>query len=231
MSCSVRRLDLFAFGLERSLNIRTFLNLSITGLLSFEMLVRLNVGGTVFITTDDTILSRGPSMLSVLIRHDNPAQKIEGIMFIDRDPLIFRWVLNYLRGSNILPLRDTPELWQLKEEAEYFAIDALSLRIQHALCPSFKKEDNVMVRGTKFTVASTDQKGYVMTRLGIQYKIDASETVEHAQVAVKDNIMVWDKISGKRMPGLCLNIHNKLCTVQFKHIKTPTQCPILGIRF
>ena len=69
------------------------------------MIIKLNVGGRVFLTSEET-LTGTYSMLSVLVQHPNPAQQIDGHYFIDRDPDTFRWILNYLRGSTVLPPRD-----------------------------------------------------------------------------------------------------------------------------
>ena len=71
------------------------------------MPVRLNVGGTLFITSMDTLLSQGDNMLSAMAKHPNPAQEVDGALFIDRDPTVFQWILNYLRGSAILHPKHT----------------------------------------------------------------------------------------------------------------------------
>ena len=118
------------------------------------MVVKLNVGGTIYWTTQDTLAGRGDCMLTAMLAHPNPAKIIDGAYFIDRDPIIFRWLLNYLRGSNVLPSKNSPELLLLREEADFFAVIGLSTLIQHILCPSFKKEDHILVRGNKFTIIS-----------------------------------------------------------------------------
>ena len=96
------------------------------------MIIKLNVGGRIFLTDEET-LSEG--MLGALIKHQNPAQQIDGNHFIDRDPDTFRWILNYLRGSKVLPSKDSTDIQLIMEEAEYFALDRLVVRIQHMSCP------------------------------------------------------------------------------------------------
>ena len=194
-------------------------------------MIKLNVGGHIYVTTKDTLTCRDPgSMLAVMMNHQNPAQMIDGAYFIDRDPEIFRWLMLYFRGSNILPKRDSPELWLLKEEAEYFAVDGLATRIQHILCPSFKKNDNIMVRSTKFTILDVQKDGYRATRGGQQFKIDASENVEPTTIQVGDIVMVW-RSGSKRRKGLLMSVVNKECTIQFDGDSTCVSCPISGIRF
>lgn len=194
-------------------------------------MIKLNVGGHIYVTTKDTLTGRDPgSMLSIMMNHPNPAQMIDGAYFIDRDPEIFRWILLYFRGSNILPQKDSPELWLLKEEAEYFAVDGLAIRIQHILCPSFKKNDNVMVRSTKFTILDVQKDGYRVTRAGQQFKLDASENVEPTTLQAGDIVMVW-RPGSKRKRGLCMSLVNKECTIQFDGESTSVSCPISGIRF
>lgn len=195
------------------------------------MPIKLNVGGHIYWTTKDTLTGRSSSMLSVMVAHSNPALLIDGAYFIDRDPEIFRWLLLYLRGSNVLPRKDSPELWLLKEEAEYFAMDGLTSRIQHILCPSFKKNDNVMVRGVKFTILDVQTKGYLVTRQGQNFKIDASENVEPSSLQVGDVVMAWYQPANKRKKGILTTVDKKECAIQFDHEDTSISCPISGIRF
>ena len=195
-----------------------------------SMVVRFNVGGQLFITSEDTVHGQ-ESMLSVMLKHPNPAQIIDGAFFIDRDPAMFRWILNFMRGSVILPAKDSQELMQLKEEAEYFALDSLIAKIQHVMCPSFAVNDNVTVRQTKFTVVAVDDEGYKMTRGGKAYKINACETVESTSVEVGDVIMAYHVPSRKRKPGICMAVEGKHCTVQFNGDLGQEECIYKSVRF
>jgi len=195
------------------------------------MLVKLNVGGTIYWTTQDTLTSRGDCMLSAMIAHPNPAKVVEGALFIDRDPIIFRWLLNYFRGSNVLPPKNSPELELLREEAEYFAVTELSTRIQHLLCPSFRKEDHVLVRGNKFTIISVQENGYLVTRGGTKYNIPAQENVESASFEVGDVVMAWATGDSRRRKGICMSISKTECSIQFNSHETCTLCKTSAIRF
>ena len=195
------------------------------------MVVKLNVGGHVYYTTVDTLSGRGENMLTAMLKHPNPAKMIDGAYFIDRDPEIFRWLLLYFRGSNILPLRNSTELWLLKEEAEYFAIDELSTRIQHILSPSFKPKDHVMIRGTKCTIVKVDKKGYVVTRQGKQAIISSAENVEPTVITKGDLVMAWNRLESKHLKGICMGINHKNITIQFNGVQTQVACPDSGVRF
>lgn len=195
------------------------------------MLVKLNVGGQLFWTSRDTMMSQEPHMLSAMIQHDNPGRLVEDAYFIDRDPVPFRWILNYLRGSKALPPKESVDMVLLKEEAEYFAIENLLSRIQHIMCPSFTKGDGILVRGSKFTILKLEETGYVVTRLGKNFRIDASENVEPTRVEAGDVIMAWHRPSNKRVPGICMAIEGRVITVQFNGDLDQDGCNESGVRF
>lgn len=182
-------------------------------------------------TTRDTLTGRGHNMLASMIRHDNPASKVDDAFFIDRDPGAFRWILNYLRGSRTLPPKNSPEMWLVKEEAEYFAMEDLLSRIQHMMCPSFNPKDSILVRGSKFTIISVEESGYVVTRMGKNFRIDASENVESTTIEVGDVVMAWHCSSHKRMPGICMSIQGKEYVIQFNGNLGQESCQKSGIRF
>lgn len=193
-------------------------------------MIRLNVGGTVFVTTFDTLSSQ-PSMLSAMVKHKNPALEIDGAMFIDRDPNTFRWILNYMRGSHVLPRKDSVDMLLLKEEAEYFAVDSLCSKIQHVLCPVFSVSDNVRVRGFKFTITHVKEDGYIVTRGGKGFRINSSENLEHTTIEIGDVIMPYDKGAHKRRKGICMGVFGKQCTVQFDGDVGQHTCILSAIRF
>ena len=195
------------------------------------MIVKLNVGGRVFLTTKDTLVDNGMNMLAVMIEHSNPAQVVDGHYFIDRDPDTFRWILNYLRGSRVLPPKNSTDMMLLKEEAEYFAMDDLLMRIQHVWCPSYNKGDLVLVRGSKFAILNQIDTGYVVTRCGKKFKLDSSENIEPTNIEVGDVVMAWYQPLHKRLPGICMAIDGKEYTIQFNGDYGQEKCPSTGVRF
>tara|TARA_B110001452_G_scaffold267168_1_gene276035 strand:+ start:1130 stop:1717 length:588 start_codon:yes stop_codon:yes gene_type:complete len=195
------------------------------------MIVKLNVGGHVFLTTESTLTSCGMNMLSAMIGHSNPAQLVDGHFFIDRDPETFRWILSYFRGSKVLPRKDSNEIALLREEAEYFALDELTNRIQHMVYPSFSKGDPVLVRGHKFTIIDVSESGYKVTRVGKCFQISSSENVERCTIDIGDVVMAYHKVKHKRIPGVCMGIVGKKYVIQFQGEEGQEDCLQSGIRF
>lgn len=89
-------------------------------------IVELNVGGQLY-TTSLTTLLRDPE--SFLARMFSGRQRISrdtrGRFFIDRDGLLFRYVLDYLRNNNLILPEKFTETERLLYEAEYFQISGL----------------------------------------------------------------------------------------------------------
>ncbi|XP_060777110.1 BTB/POZ domain-containing protein KCTD5 isoform X3 [Neoarius graeffei] len=89
--------------------------------------VRLNVGGTYFLTTTQT-LSREPKSFLYRLCQEDPelhSDKDElGAYLIDRDPVYFGPVLNYLRHGKLVLNKNLTEEGAL-EEAEFYNITSL----------------------------------------------------------------------------------------------------------
>ena len=92
-------------------------------------IVRLNVGGSIFSTTKATLTSNPDSFLARLVDSDLPSTVDEsGALFIDRCPVRFRHVLNFLRDGS-LPHWAQRDAWRLDEvaiEADFFQIEGLT---------------------------------------------------------------------------------------------------------
>ncbi|NXR11668.1 KCTD5 protein, partial [Semnornis frantzii] len=89
--------------------------------------VRLNVGGTCFLTTRQTLCRDPKSFLFRLCQADPDldSDKDEtGAYLIDRDPTYFGPVLNYLRHGKLVINKDLAEEGVL-EEAEFYNITSL----------------------------------------------------------------------------------------------------------
>ena len=92
------------------------------------MIVALNVGGTRF-TTSMTTLQSEDSFLSSLVSGALPSTKDEtGAFFIDRDPVAFATILNYMREPDkrafSLP-SGQQERAQLAREADFYCLEGL----------------------------------------------------------------------------------------------------------
>jgi len=94
-------------------------------------IVQLNVGGTRFTTSRQTLTQLQDTFFSGLLSGRIQSFKdAEGAIFIDRDPQLFRLILNYLR-NRALPLDDV-NFSELRHEAEFYGLAPLVRKL--ALC-------------------------------------------------------------------------------------------------
>lgn len=91
--------------------------------------VKLNVGGTVFMSTVDTLTVEKPTFFSAMFsEHFDTQPDEDGEIFIDRDPTHFPIILNHLRGKDMSGHMDalSPVLREdLIEELQYYQIGSL----------------------------------------------------------------------------------------------------------
>ncbi|RLU16359.1 hypothetical protein DMN91_012119 [Ooceraea biroi] len=95
---------------------------------SVSDIVHLNVGGTRFSTSRQTLSWIQDSFFTALLSNRIDSHKDEsGALFIDRDPKLFSIILNYLRTKDI-DLK-TVDIRTLRHEAEYYGITPLVKRL------------------------------------------------------------------------------------------------------
>ncbi|KAK9826636.1 hypothetical protein WJX74_007200 [Apatococcus lobatus] len=89
--------------------------------------ITLNVGGKTFLTSRQTIEREPDSMLARLCLGDLGSHKVDGGVFIDRNPELFSYILDWLRDG---PSRRLPSSRlscdQLLNEARFYQIETLS---------------------------------------------------------------------------------------------------------
>ncbi|CAK9808751.1 BTB/POZ domain-containing protein KCTD3 [Anthophora plagiata] len=91
-------------------------------------IVHLNVGGTRFSTSKQTLTWVPDSFFTALLSNRIASHRDEiGALFIDRDPKLFSVILNYLRTKDI-DLKNV-DLRTLRHEAEYYGITPLVKRL------------------------------------------------------------------------------------------------------
>jgi hypothetical protein len=87
-------------------------------------IIRLNIGGKIFQTTETTLLSHGPNFFTGLLAKEIPSTMDEtGAYFIDRNGRLFEPILDYLR-TNILIVPPTMSLEAILFESAFYCIEA-----------------------------------------------------------------------------------------------------------
>lgn len=91
--------------------------------------VNLNVGGRYFLTSPDTLCREPGSMLAMLVSGRWQPSYDDNAFFIDRDPQMFELILQYLRTSELPPIKEKQhKVWyykQLLKEAQFFLLSNL----------------------------------------------------------------------------------------------------------
>eukprot|EP00755_Sulcionema_specki_P039095 Sspe_Gene.24146::Locus_9498_Transcript_2_3_Confidence_0.333_Length_1231::g.24146::m.24146 len=121
-----------------------------------ENLVKLNVGGTRFMTLKSTLLPRNdtPSYFRVLLSNTVPVGvDEEGAIFVDRDPVLFSSILHYLRTHEwVCPPGRRPD--EVLNEARYYGVTISPCDFTVPWIRSHRKEveDPFIVRVGEFIV-------------------------------------------------------------------------------
>ncbi|CAJ0593525.1 unnamed protein product [Cylicocyclus nassatus] len=83
--------------------------------------VVLNVGGTKFYTTVDTLRNSAAAENSIFVNMD----LANGEVFIDRDPTVFKYILNYLRDGRVIFPDDGLTTALMFQEAKFYGLGKL----------------------------------------------------------------------------------------------------------
>eukprot|EP00043_Microstomoeca_roanoka_P018928 m.207020 g.207020 ORF g.207020 m.207020 type:complete len:378 (+) comp16912_c2_seq3:262-1395(+) len=89
--------------------------------------IKLDVGGTIFATSKATLTQDKSNFFAGMFsgRHEIAPEE-DGSFFVDRDPFVFRHVLNYLRGqAPKFEYLDTKDMAALQEDAEFYQVTGL----------------------------------------------------------------------------------------------------------
>ena len=104
-------------------------------------IIKLNVGGVVYLTTRVTLCKFPDSMLGAMFNGSmSTTQDENGCHFIDRDGDLFKYVLNYLRSSRLSLPNDFKDLDQLGDEADFYQISPLIEAIEKHKQPAVEKK-------------------------------------------------------------------------------------------
>ncbi|XP_057699065.1 BTB/POZ domain-containing protein KCTD12-like [Corythoichthys intestinalis] len=99
---------------------------------TFPDIVELNVGGQVYVTRLDTLTAVPDSLLWAKFTQSSPEELPKdgkGRFFFDRDGFLFRYVLDYLRDSELFLPEFFKERRRLQKEADFFQLPELSRRL------------------------------------------------------------------------------------------------------
>jgi len=91
----------------------------------FPETVELNVGGVFYTTSLSTLTCDSTSLLGQMFTGESSVKLIKdskGKYFIDRDGVLFRYVLDYLRNQKIVLPENFHEKDRLRNEADYFGL-------------------------------------------------------------------------------------------------------------
>jgi hypothetical protein len=91
----------------------------------FPEVVELNVGGVFYSTSLTTLIKEPDSLLGEIFTGKNKdaiMKDSKGRFFLDRDGVLFRYILDYLRNQKLVLPENFHEKERLKNEAEHFNI-------------------------------------------------------------------------------------------------------------
>ena len=136
----------------------------------FPAVVELNVGG-VFYSTSLTTLTKEPDSLLGQIFSGKPSASSgqivkdnKGKYFIDRDGVLFRYVLDYVRNGKLVLPENFHEKERLKQEAEYFKLGSMVKSIDKAVIVHTPKPTHLppLVNSTQATTHSEELSGFIV---------------------------------------------------------------------
>lgn len=87
----------------------------------FPSVVELNVGGVLYTTSLSTLTKNTNSLLGqIFTGKESVGKDSKGRYFVDRDGVLFRYILDFLRNQKLVLPENFHERERLKNEAEYF---------------------------------------------------------------------------------------------------------------
>lgn len=152
--------------------------------------VTLNVGGHLYTTSLSTLTRYPDSMLGAMFRGDFPsARDSHGHFFIDRDGPLFRYILNFLRTSELTLPMDFKEIDLLRKEADFYQIEPLiqCLTDPKPLYPLDTFEEVVELSSTRKLSKYSNPVAVIITQLTITTK------VRSLLEGVANNFTKWNK--------------------------------------
>ncbi|XP_072920833.1 BTB/POZ domain-containing protein KCTD8-like isoform X1 [Hemitrygon akajei] len=135
---------------------------------SFPEVVELNVGGQVYVTKHNTLVSVSDSLLANLFSSSNGKvlpRDNRGRYFLDRDGFLFRYILDYLRDKQLVLPEHFPEKERLLREAEHFQLGEL-IRV---LAPKVTVKQSSVADEAVHSDAEENSQGSELVAKGVPY--------------------------------------------------------------
>ncbi|XP_007943435.1 LOW QUALITY PROTEIN: potassium channel regulatory protein [Orycteropus afer afer] len=96
------------------------------GRINSQELVTLNVGGKILTTRSSTLKQFPPPRLArMLDGRDQEFRMVDGHFFVDRDGVLFSFILDFLRTHQLLLPTDFSDYLRLQREAVFYELDSL----------------------------------------------------------------------------------------------------------
>ncbi|KAI0215064.1 BTB/POZ domain-containing protein KCTD8, partial [Lamellibrachia satsuma] len=103
----------------------------------FPQVVDVNVGGSIYTTSLKTLTSVADSLLAQIFSEPSklppPPKDSSGRYFLDRDGVLFRYVLDFLRSQKLSLPENFAEYERLKIEADHFRLPQLARNVTRAM--------------------------------------------------------------------------------------------------
>ncbi|WAQ96215.1 KCTD5-like protein [Mya arenaria] len=163
--------------------------------------IKLNVGGTTFMTTRTTLSKDSKSFLYRLIQEEgelNTDRDENGAYLIDRDAAYFGPVLNYLRHGKLVYNKDLAEEGIL-EEAEFYNITDLIVLVRDKIRERDAKQNQTYMKNVYRVLQCSEEeltqmvstmsdgwKFEQLVNIGSQYNYGSEDHVEFLCVVSKE---------------------------------------------
>jgi len=145
--------------------------------------VRLNVGGTIFMTTKETLCKFEDTYFSAMLKKGNWKPDQDGLYFIDRDPFFFSRILNGMRGGELNWCGlDAWGKKEMKKELDFFLLSDV-------FCPDPAFQWSADRIGPDLKV---DEDRKVITAFGVEKlnRVGISEKVFNSSEELKDSFFL-----------------------------------------
>lgn len=137
----------------------------------FPNIVELNIGGVHYTTSLKTLTDSSDSILKQFFlgngnhvaRQDN-----KGRYFIDRDGVLFRFILDYLRNDKLLLPENFYEKERLKNEADFFGLTEMSQMLDELIANQKIKPFNI--NSTDPSEIATDEVAKIPACITVGYR-------------------------------------------------------------